>query len=155
MKAYSLKDLETANIILSTPLDTLYNMDFYSWARAVKAFFASLYRLAKSWSKSAGSYTLAIKAIWSNLRTGMSIADMARKATDRVNRLMFARLPEGMMMLGDKLVPMNRKQVKKNSARGQQMTSRASKGRMWMGNTAKGLVHRSWRANVNAKPQMA
>lgn len=141
MKAYSIQDLKTANDILSTDLGTLFPMDFYTWARAVKNFFTGLYNQAKAWAKKAGGYTMAIKAIWANLKAGMSLSEMASKALARVERVIMRRLPEGMMLVAGELRPMSKSNAKKNRGSAQTMTSRSSKNRMWMGSGAKSFSH--------------
>lgn len=84
MYSYSINDRETAAYILTNQgLDmfgkALYPSSWVSWATKCIRWWARFYQLLKAYARPSGGVGFAVKAIWANLKRGMSLVGMLRK----------------------------------------------------------------------------
>ena len=91
MYAYSINDLTTARYILKNQgkdrngLD-LYPSTFITWSKKVVNWFSMFYQVLRRYARVMKAASLAIKAIWQNIRAGISLPRMIRLYTAQIDR---------------------------------------------------------------------
>lgn len=65
-----------------------------------------IFEIARLIHKTLKDWQMSIKAVWQMIRKGMSFEFMRRKLMEKLSHIVrHVRLPDGVMMVGDSLVP--------------------------------------------------
>lgn len=73
-KYYTFEDVSMANIIVGRP--DLYPDSFIAWAIRVKRWWNTYCTIIKRYAIEMGHATLAVKAVWDNIKRGISVKRM-------------------------------------------------------------------------------
>ena len=83
---YTLQDKEMATIILDNFYSEgkkLYDETFVEWAMKVETWFNKFYKLLSKYAKRMKSAALAMKAIWTNIKSGQEVSTMLSRMIEK------------------------------------------------------------------------